>query len=74
MKNTTMNIIVEFLDDKYNDGLAGVYIMKDIEKAMFHDFIEEFEGEIIIKHIVDNDYSIKIKYADYQQTKDKLKI
>lgn len=72
MINNKMNVIVEIQDNNYEDGLAGVYVMKDVEKSSFHDFIDEFEGEIIIKHIGDNDYSIKIQNADYQQTKEKL--
>lgn len=74
MVNPKMNIEVQILDEGYKNGLMGVYNMKDVEKSYFHEFVDEFEGEIIIKHIDENNYKVKFKNADYQQTKKKLQI
>lgn len=69
-----MDMFVQILDESYSDGLAGVYMMKDVPKSEFDEFVDEFEGEITIEHLGKNNYSVKFKNADYKKTKKKLQI
>ena len=70
MRNPKMDAIIEIVDDK--DEFVTTGILNNIEKSSFHDFIDEFEGELVIRHLEGNKYMLRIKNADLIQTKKKL--
>lgn len=69
MKNTNIDLKVQI---KYSDGSKHTIDIHDIPKSVFHEFVEEYVGEISITHIENNLYFIKVDNADFIQTYEKL--
>ena len=69
MRNPNINLEVELTFDSNN---KYVVTLNDVNKRVFHDFIADFEGEAIVRHIKGNKYSLKIHNADLIQTQKKL--
>ncbi|MCH5234921.1 MAG: hypothetical protein J1E16_06475 [Muribaculaceae bacterium] len=69
MRNPNIDIEVELTFDSNNKYIVT---LNDVKKSVFHDFIDYFEGEAIVRHIKGNKYSLKIHNADLIQTQKKL--
>lgn len=69
MRNPNIDVITEIVNE---DGTKEIINVNEIRKSYFHDFIDEFEGELIIRHLEGNKYMLRIKNADLIQTKEKL--
>lgn len=69
MRNTKIEVYVQIINEDYT---ISSFAISEVKKLDFHDFVDEFEGELVIKHLEGNKYMIRMNNADFTQTKEKL--